>query len=158
MFHRWAALVLVLALCAMKPKNAAGQGTTKPPRGHSAGSLGKGYPNPFNPEHHTPFTVGDSTCTDVGEQHVVTIQIKNVLAQLIAIPVLEGARSAVSSNSVSLDGRTSVSRLKLGCGSYTAFWDGTVMGTTKDAASGIYLVVLTIDGQPAGTQRIFNRK
>jgi len=158
MFHRWAALVLVLALWAMSPKNAAGQGKTTSPRGPGAGAFGNPYPNPFNPEHHTPFTVGDSTCTDVGEQHVVTIQIKNVLAQLIAIPVLEGARSAVSSNSVSLDGRTSVSRLKLGCGSYTAFWDGNVMGTTKEAASGIYLVVLTIDGQPAGTQKIFNRK
>src|SRR6185503_11092382 len=119
MFHRWAALVLVLALWAMTPKNAAGQGKNTP-RGHGAGSLGKGYPNPFNPEHHTPFTVGDSTCTDVGEQHVVTIQIKNVLAQLVAIPVLEGVRTAVSSPTVSLDSRTPVSGLRLGCGKYLA--------------------------------------
>ena len=157
MFHRWAALVLVLALWAMTPKNAAGQGNTKP-RGHGAGALGKAIRTRsiLNLTFHSQLEI--PACTDVGEQHEVTIQIKNVLAQLVAIPVLEGVTNAVSSSTLSLDGRTSVSRLKLGCGSYTAFWDGNVMGTTKEAASGIYLVVLTIDGQPAGTQRIFNRK
>src|SRR5215216_2287214 len=90
MFHRWAALGLVLALWAMAPKNAAGQGTTPPPRGPSAG-VRVPYPNPFNPEIRIPFTVGDSGCTDAGLQHEVTIQIKNVLAQVIAIPVLETA-------------------------------------------------------------------
>jgi hypothetical protein len=158
MFHRWAALVLVLALWAMTPKNAAGQDKTQP-RGHGAGKLGKSYPNPFNPENHTPFTVGDSsTCADVGEQHEVTIQIKNVLAQVVAIPVLEGVTSAVSSSALSLGGRTPISRLKLTCGDYIAFWDGNVQGTKKEAASGIYLVVITIDGKFAGSTRIFNRK
>ena len=158
MFHRWAALVLVLALWAMKPKNAAGQGNQKP-RGHSAGALGKAYPNPFNPEIHIPFTVGDSTCTDVGEQHEVTVQIKNVLAQVVAIPVLEGVTNAVSSSTLSLGGTTPVLRLRLGCGNYSSFWSGNVQGTNKEAASGIYLVVITIDGirQP-GAMRIFNRK
>jgi hypothetical protein len=157
MFHRWAALVLVLALWAMMPKNAAGQGNTKP-RGHGAGALGKPYPNPFNPEAHIPFTVGDSSCTDVGEQHEVTIQIKNVLAQVVAIPVLEGVTSAISSSTTSLGGTTPVSRLRLRCGNYSAYWTGNVQGTNKEAASGIYLVVFTVDGQPAGTTRIFNRK
>ena len=157
MFHRWAALVLVLALWAMSPKNAAGQGKSTP-RGHGAGALGKPHPNPFNPEAHIPFTVGDSSCTDVGEQHEVTIQIKNVLAQVVAIPVLEGVTSAISSSTTSLGGTTPVSRLRLRCGNYSAYWTGNVQGTTKEAASGIYLVVFTVDGQPAGTARIFNRK
>jgi len=157
MFHRWAALVLVLALWAMKPKNAAGQGNTKP-RGHGAGALGKAYPNPFNPEIHIPFTVGDSSCKDVGEQHEVTIQIKNVLAQLVAIPVLEGVTNAVSSSTLSLGSQTPVTRLRLACGNYSAYWTGNVQGTNKEAASGIYLVVFTVDGQPGGSLRIFNRK
>jgi hypothetical protein len=157
MFHRWAALVLVLALWAMAPKNAAGQSKTTP-RGHGAGALGKSYPNPFNPEVHIQFTVGDSSCTDVGEQHEVTIQIKNVLAQVVAIPVLEGVTSAISSSTTSLGGTTPVSRLRLACGNYSAYWTGNVQGTNKEAASGIYLVVFTVDGQPAGTKRIFNRK
>ncbi len=157
MFHRWAALVLVLALWAMKPKNAAGQSTNKP-RGHGAGALGKAWPNPFNPQTHIPFTVGDSSCKDVGEQHEVTIQIKNVLAQLVAIPVLENVTNVVSSITLSLGGQTPVTRLRLACGGYSAFWDGNVLGTTKEAASGIYLVVFTIDGTFAGSIRIFNRK
>ena len=157
MFHRWAALVLVLALWAMRPKNAAGQGTTKP-RGHSAGALGNPYPNPHNPEAHIPFVVGDSTCTDVGEQHEVSIQIKNVLAQVVAIPVLEGVTSAISSSTLSLGGTTPVTRLRLGCGKYTAYWGGKVQGTDKEAASGIYLVVFTVDGEFMGSKRIFNRK
>lgn len=159
MFHRWAALVLVLALWAMKPKNAAGQGNTKP-RGHSAGALGKAWPNPFNPEVHIQFTVGDSaSCTDVGQQHEVTIQIKNVLAQVVAIPVLEGVTSAVSSSTLSLGGTTPIARLRLTCGTYNAFWSGNVQDTNKEAASGVYLVVITVDGvrQP-GALRIFNRK
>ena len=158
MFHRWAALVLVLALWAMRPKNAAGQGNSKP-RGHSAGGLGKPYPNPFNPEIRIPFTVGDSTsCTDVGEQHEVTIQIKNVLAQVVAIPVLEGVRSAVSSSTLSFGGQTPISRLRLACGNYIAYWSGNVQGTNKEAASGTYLVVQTDFGKLVGTTRIFNRK
>jgi hypothetical protein len=158
MFHRWAALVLVLALWAMKPKNAAGQGKTTP-RGRGAGALGKTYPNPFNPEAHIQFTVGESSCTDVGQQHEVTIQIKNVIAQLTAIPVLESATNTISSGSVSLNGgQTPISRLRLGCGNYTAFWSGDIIGTHKEAASGVYVVTLFIDGEIAGTSRIFNRK
>jgi len=95
----------------------------------------------------------------VGLQHEVTIQIKNVLAQVVAIPVLEGVTSAVSSSTMSLGGTTPISRLRLVCGNYTAFWSGNVQGTNKEAASGIYLVVITVDGvrQP-GAMRIFNRK
>ena len=78
MFHRWAALVLVLALWAMSPKTAAGQGSTTTPRGHGAGVLGVPYPNPFNPEIHIPFAVGESDCKDVGLQHEVSVEIRNV--------------------------------------------------------------------------------
>ena len=159
MFHRWAALVLVLALWAMTPKNAAGQSNSKSPRGHGAGALGNPYPNPFNPEAHIPFTVGDSSCTDVGQQFEVSIQIKNVLSQLVAIPVLEDAKNTVSSISSSLTGnQTPVQKLKLGCGNYSAFWSGNVLGTRKEAASGIYVVTIFIDGGFAGSKRIFNRK
>jgi hypothetical protein len=159
MFHRWAALVLVLALWAMTPKTAAGQGNSKLPRGHGAGALGNAYPNPFNPEVRIPFTVGDPGCTDAGQLHEVSIQIKNVLAQLVAIPVLEGASSSVTSSAVSLSGgQTPVTRLRLGCGNYTAFWSGDVLGTKREAASGVYLVLFTVDGENAGSRRIFNRK
>jgi hypothetical protein len=95
----------------------------------------------------------------VGQQHEVTIQIKNVLAQVVAIPVLEGVTSAISSSTMSLGGTTPVSRLRLACGNYSAYWTGNVQGTNKEAASGIYLVVFTVDGaEQPGALRIFNRK
>ena len=159
MFHRWAALGLVLAFSAMSPKNAAGQGTTKTPRGPGAGAIGVPHPNPFNPEIHIPFTVGESNCTDVGLQHEVSIQIKNWFAQTVAIPVLEvGTSGGAVAQPASPGGQTPVNRLRLGCGSYSAYWSGNLMGTTKEAASGTYLVLVYIDGKFAGSTRIFNRK
>jgi len=159
MFHRWAALGIVLALWAMSPKNAAGQGTTKAPRGPGAGAIGLPHPNPFNPEIRIPFTVGDSVCTDAGLQHEVTIQIKNWLAQTVAIPVLETAPSGGAVVQASPAGDTPVNRIKLGCGTYSAYWNGNVLGTTKEAASGTYLVLILIDGKPGPeTRRIYNRK
>ena len=160
MFHRWAALGIVLALWAMTPKNAAGQGTTKSPRGPGAGAIGIPYPNPFNPEIRIPFTVGDSTCTDVSQQHDVTIQIKDVFARTIAVPVLEGAQAGGAVVSPSVGGsQVHVEHIRLGCGSYRAYWNGFLLDSTKEAASGTYLVLIVIDGKPSPqTRRIFNRK
>ena len=59
MYHRWAALALVLALCAISPKKAAGQrlaARAARPEGASAGTLGQNYPNPFNPDTYIPFS------------------------------------------------------------------------------------------------------
>ena len=157
MFHRWAALVLVLALCAMTPKNAAGQSTQQQPRGHSAGSLGRAWPNPFNPRTFIAFAVGDTAnqCANDRQQHVVTMRVLNILAQQVAVPVLDGpAPNWVSSTSAS----GPLQNLTLPCGAYQALWDGNVQGTNKEAASGTYLVQLFIDRQPAGIMRIFNAK
>jgi len=158
MFHRWAALGLVLVLWAMSPKNAAGQSTKQSPRSPGAGAIGKPFPNPFNPEIHIPFHVGDSTCTDVGLQHEVTVQIKNFLAQTVAIPVLENAPAAGAGASASVGGQTPINRVRLGCGWYSAYWTGNLIGSTKEAASGTFVVVVVVDVTVVGTQRIFNRK
>src|SRR5438552_17285294 len=96
MFHRWAALVLVLALCAMTPRQAAGQTQSQQPRGHKGG-IGQNYPNPFNPVTFIPFTVCDTDVVtgeikDDGQQHAVTVEILNVLAQQVATPVVQGAQ------------------------------------------------------------------
>ena len=79
MFHRWAALVLVLALCAMSPKNAAGQTQSPKPRGTSG--FGQNYPNPFNPDTKIQLFVGDTTnnCANDRGQHVVSIEIRNIV-------------------------------------------------------------------------------
>lgn len=158
MFHRWAALLLVLALCAMSPKNAAGQ-STQAPRGQKSGVFGKPWPNPFNPEIHIPFhvdTVGN--CRDASRQSTVSIRISNILSQEVAIPVLED-RSANSITSVpsSLIG-VPLSNVKLGCGDYEAYWSGYIKGTTKEAASGTYVVQVIVNGKTTDVVRILNRK
>ena len=159
MFHRWAALGLVLALWAMSPKNAAGQGSSTLPRGPSAGARVP-YPNPFNPEIHIPFVVGDSNCasTSVGQQHEVSILVRNVLGQVVAYPVLLSASPfATVTSSVSAGSQTPINRVRLTCGNYTAFWDG-FLSTKKEAASGTYVVLVYEDGKVKQSWRIFNRK
>jgi hypothetical protein len=144
MLNRWAALALALALCAFTPKYAAGQQSSQPPRGRKAGGLGQNYPNPFNPETTIPFTIGDSTCSDGGTPHVVSLRIYNILAQLVAVPILQGGSS--TSGASSAVGRPMVN-LSLSCGTYTAYWDGKLMNSNAEAPSGLYVYELLIDGQ-----------
>jgi hypothetical protein len=98
MKHRWAALLFVLALGALVPTTGAAQDSSakKPPPERSPGfELGQNYPNPFNPATTIPFTLGDPpACSDAGRNYHVTLRIYNVLAQLVAIPVLLGGDGA----------------------------------------------------------------
>ncbi|MEP6622757.1 MAG: hypothetical protein ABJE47_25780 [bacterium] len=131
MYHRWAALWLAFALCAIPTKKAAGQSSTsQPPR--KPGVLGQNYPNPFNPETSIPFSID---CAGGSGVHTVTLRVFNVLAQLIAIPKLDGPA-------------TPIEKLKLSCGDYIARWDGKVLNTPREAASGVYFYELIIDGFP----------
>jgi hypothetical protein len=158
MFHRWAALVLVLALCAMSPKNAAGQGSQQPPRGHSAGSLGKNSPNPFNPETYITFGVDTETCTDGSQQHLVTLRILNVLGQQVAFFQLQGPANTTTTTTVGVVNGQPLSNVKLGCGNYRAYWSGN-LPNGKEAASGTYIVQLFIDNKLAAPARkIYNAK
>jgi len=160
MFHRWAALVLVLALCAMSPKNAAGQTKSNSPRGHGAGALGKNFPNPFNPTTYIPFAVGDTTnaCANDRQTYEVSLQILNILSQQVANPILSSTATSTSTTPSSPLNGARVAKLRLECGSYLSFWDGFVQNTGKEAASGVYIVLFTVDGQLVGTRRIFNSK
>jgi hypothetical protein len=152
MFHRWAALVLVLALCAITPKTAAGQ-VVKKPREQSGG-LGKNYPNPFNPETSIPFVV--DSCLDGSRQHRVTLRIVNVLSVPVATFVLRAEPTSITPVPAGLVGAP-ISNLQLGCGVYKGFWSG-FLPNGKEAPSGVYLAQLFVDGKPAGTQRMFNSK
>ena len=155
MFHRWAAPVLVLALCAMSPKNAAGQTVTQS-REHGAGKLGRNYPNPFNPDTKIDFSVFCSAGTT--EEHVVTVQVVNILGQVTAIPTVFGpSLTSISSASTAFNGRL-LSNLKLPCGDYVGLWNGKLGTTEKEAASGPYIVQFYVDGKLMGTRRIFYRK
>ena len=135
MYHRWAALTLVLALWCLAPESAAGQSAPADqlqPRGRKAGTLGQNYPNPVNPETHIPFSL---TCVEgAGGDYVVSVRIYNVLAQLVAIPVLQ-------------DGGEPLENLSLPCGEYVGYGDGKVRRTGRDAASGTYIYELVVDGE-----------
>jgi hypothetical protein len=113
----------------------------------------KPYPHPFNPEVFIPFDVDTTSCTDGSRQHAVSMRILSVLAQQVAVPVLYvGGNNTRPSPSTSASGP--MTELRLGCGFYTAYWDGKIQGTSRDAASGRYVVQLLIDGKLAGTTRI----
>jgi hypothetical protein len=141
MLHRWAAPALVLALCAMVPEQAAGQ-TQQSPGRKAAGRLGQNYPNPFNPETTIPFSVGPSDCSeDAGKQYVVTLRVYNVLAQLVAIPRLQASSGGTTAGSQPING------IRMGCGNYTALWDGKYLNTQREVASGVYVYELIIDGR-----------
>jgi hypothetical protein len=153
MSHRWAALVLVLALCAMTPRHAAGQ-TGSTPRGHSAkGGLGQNFPNPLNPETTIPFTVGNvgANCVGDSRQYLVTLRIINVVAQEVAVPIIAGTTSATGA---SLMTGQPIRNLRLTCGGYNGYWNGKYQGTTREAASGVYIYQLFIDNKLAGSKKM----
>lgn len=137
MQRSWAALGLVLALSAIMPTVSGAQDTRKKGQGVS---LGQNYPNPFNPETRFNFALGDPpTCTEPAKQYRVTVKIYNVLAQLVAIPVLQGGSGGVA-------GGQPLDNVSLTCGEYVAYWDGKVRNTGREAASGVYLYRIEANG------------
>ncbi|HEX9310112.1 MAG TPA: hypothetical protein VF887_04830 [Gemmatimonadaceae bacterium] len=144
MKHLWRALLLVLVLGAFMPSRSAAQGPlTQTGGGQGAGSqLLQNFPNPVNLDTHIPFVVGDAQgCTDSGRQHRVSLRIYNLLAQQVAVPVLQGGVGNAAG------GEPLESQL-LTCGQYVAYWDGKYSQTGDDVASGIYLYRLEVDGKP----------
>jgi hypothetical protein len=156
MFHRWPALVLVLVVSAMMPKQAAGQQGQSPQK-PSAGKFGRSWPNPFNPVVRTNFSIGSGSCAP-GETHAVTVRILNILAQPVAIPVLYGPSANSTSGASSSMNGSPISNLRLECGDYVSFWDNKVDGGSREAASGTYILQLIVDGKLANSTRIYYRK
>lgn len=142
MTQRWAARFLVLALCALVTRSAAAQATQQSSRDPVSGSsLGQNYPNPVSSETTIPFSIGGApSCSDAGRQYRVSLKIYNVLAQLVAVPVLQGGSS-------SLAGGQPLSNVLLTCGQYTAYWDGKYLNNGREVASGVYMYRLEIDGK-----------
>lgn len=94
--------------------------------------------NPFNPATTIPFRVSGELFLK-GHRPVVSLRIYNVLAQLVAIPILRGTDKALDSLALSCP-------TAMGC-AYSAYWDGFVANTGKPAASGVYIYQLVIDGK-----------
>ena len=84
----WACLVLGL-LMAVPVALKAQEGSSA-----AKVELGRNYPNPFNPETFIPFAIPGSAFAG-GHRPVVSVRIYNVLAQLVAIPILQGSGDAL---------------------------------------------------------------
>ena len=129
---RYAWAVLGLGLLAVGAQEGRGQASAPSPV-----ELKQNYPNPFNPATTIPFTLGGDLFAN-GHEPRVSLKIYNVLAQLVAVPILQGTGDP-------LDGRALTCSNPSGC-SFTAYWDGNV-ATGQQAASGIYIYQLIVDGR-----------
>jgi hypothetical protein len=110
--------------------------TTPPP----LVELKQNYPNPFNPATTIPFTLNGDLFAN-GHRPRVSLKIYNVLAQLVAVPILQGSGEALS------DLELSCSTPGPGTCPFTAYWNGKVLATDTDAASGVYIYQLVVDGR-----------
>lgn len=128
-------LLLALGVFAV-PAYAQDSGGGRPPSEREKGfRLQQNWPNPFNPETKFPFELTANLFE--GDRPVrVTIQIYNVLQQLVASPVAlnhaEGEREVVN-----LEYTTP--------GLYEAYWQGKDKNGQK-VASGVYYVVMRVGG------------
>jgi hypothetical protein len=135
----WGALGLVLALTAFMPRVSQAQDSKSKKPGVT---LGQNFPNPFNPETRIPFTLGDPpSCTDNNKQYRVTLKIYNLLSQVMKVPVLQGGSNGVAPGQP-------LENVTLTCGNYIAYWDGKVLDTGREAASGVYYYRLEVNGVP----------
>ena len=127
----WAVLVSLGLLIAAPAVTSAQDSTST-----QQVQLHRNYPNPFNPETTIPFSL-DLSFWQGGKQPVVSLRIYNILAQLVAIPILQGVGEPLVNVRLEWNGT----------GDYAAYWDGRVIGTDREAASGVYVYQLVVNGQ-----------
>ena len=146
MRFRWLALPVVVLALGLMPRDGAAQSTAQKP----VVKTPQNYPNPFNPETKAAFSIDAESCVPGGRMHRVTVKIYNLLMQPVATPVLQGGAGSVA-------GGQPLESVLLPCGQFTWYWNGNYRGTSKEAASGVYLVVYNVDGHTS-TIRIMNAK
>ncbi len=147
MRYRWSALV-VLALVFM-PRVGSAQSQSAAPKQTEIRQR-QNYPNPFNPETWGTFGVEGTQCADRGGQHRVSVRIYNILMQVVAVPQLQGGTGGVA-------GGQPFEKLLLPCGQYTWYWNG-FYATGKEAPSGVYIVIVDVDGRKSAPLKITVKK
>lgn len=107
--------------------------------------LKENYPNPFYPSTTIPFEIHPEVCSR-GNHPLVRLEILNVIAQVVAVPL-------VGENLPQrLDG------IRLGCGSYKAYWDGKYLDGQREVTTGVYWCRLIVDGRPYTRRMIVQRR
>ncbi|SRR5881628_4264481 len=132
--YAWALLAGGLGLLAGGVDGVLGQASPPP-----LVELKQNYPNPFNPATTIPFTLNGDLFAN-GHRPKVSLKIYNVLAQLVATPILQGTGEELN------DLELTCSAPSTGC-TFNAYWDGKVLKTDKEAASGVYIYQLVVDGR-----------
>ncbi|HEV8304793.1 MAG TPA: hypothetical protein VGQ25_07540 [Gemmatimonadales bacterium] len=133
---RYAWAVLGLGLLAAGAREVRGQASATP----ALVELKQNYPNPFNPATTIPFTLSGDLFAN-GHRPKVSLKIYNVLAQLVAIPILQGTGEELDNLELSCSSAPGSA-----CG-FSAYWDGRVLHTDQEAASGVYIYQLIVDGR-----------
>lgn len=129
----WLAAVFVLAT-PLKAQQGQQQ------QSNSQVELLQNYPNPFNPATTIPFRLSQDLFRD-GQRPVVSLRIYNVLAQLVAIPSLQASGQRL--DNVELECR----EVRDGFCEFSAYWDGHYINSEREAASGVYVYQLIVNGQ-----------
>ena len=127
-------LVIVLSLAT--PSLARAQDSTR--RGGQVELL-QNYPNPFNPTTTIPFRLNADLFRN-GHHPVVSLRIYNILAQLVSVPTLQGSGRPLDGVALECLDQSG------GYCSFSAYWDGNYLNTGREAASGIYVYQLVVDG------------
>src|SRR6059036_818138 len=135
--YSWAVLVGGLGGGLLSGAHGVFGQTTPPP----AVKLKQNYPNPFNPATTIPFSLNGELFAN-GHRPRVSLKIYNVLAQLVAVPILHGTGEALSD----LELTCATASSQTPC-SFNAYWDGKVLNTDREAASGVYIYQLVVDGR-----------
>jgi len=152
MIHRWALPALGLVLSVALATRATSQvPDQRADSNRRWGSLRQNQPNPFSGQTTIPFSVGDAECAVGTQSHVVTLRIYNILSQIVGAPVL--VDSTASDQSTAANARA-ITNLALPCGEYVARLDGKHAHDAREAAPGIYMYQLVIDGHPAGMKKM----
>lgn len=127
---------LALGLVLTTPPIVAAQDPPQP----GQVELLQNYPNPFNPATTIPFRLSEALFRD-GRRPVVSLRIYNVLAQLVAIPTAQASGDRL--DNVQLECRET----RGGYCEFSAYWDGRYLGSDREAASGIYVYQLVVNGR-----------
>jgi len=94
----------------------------------------------------------------MSRQNVVTVRISNILGKVMDVPILwYDQTNSTTPFAPALVG-VPLSNMKLGCGDYLAYWTMYIKGTTKEVASGTYLVQVFVNGAQTDAVKILVRK
>lgn len=141
--HRCAIALLVAGFVLGTPT----AGFSQAPARTAQVELLQNYPNPFNPATTIPFRLSEGVFAN-GHRPVVSLRIYNVLAQLVAIPTIQASGEPL--DGIALECR----EVRDGYCEFSAYWDGRYLGTDREAASGVYVYQLIVDGRRSSRRMV----